>query len=247
MREVLVGNEQGTFRGVDVLDDVLVAAILETVHDGCAVAGFKLPYPLAPFLCHGARAVVYRQREQEGSLVRRLSLERTKRLEHAKSIIIPDKGYREGEIRDTEKPRLYGLARCAAVVGLWHRLLIGLNRLVAESGLLDLFYYELSVRGVFLSQSSVFLLNVFLVQGETSDAGGRVYAFLLEVLTQLVGIVVAAVQEPCLRLDVDRVELLYLREIHCRIVERRREAEKISFCRSIGSPEAKTRKGHDKG
>lgn len=59
--EVLVGLQQAAAGPVDVLDDILVASVVESIHDGISVSRVESPDSLALILGVGFEGIIYKQ------------------------------------------------------------------------------------------------------------------------------------------------------------------------------------------
>ena len=66
--EVLVGLQQAAAGPVDVLDDILVASVVESIHDGISVSRVESPDSLALILGVGFEGIIYKQAKKKMTL-----------------------------------------------------------------------------------------------------------------------------------------------------------------------------------
>jgi len=66
--EVLVGLQQAAAGPVDVLDDILVASVVESIHDGISVSRVESPDSLALILGIGFEGIIYKQAKKKMTL-----------------------------------------------------------------------------------------------------------------------------------------------------------------------------------
>lgn len=66
--EVLVGLQQAAAGPVDVLDDILVASVVEFIHDGISVSRVESPDSLALILGIGFEGIIYEQAKKKMTL-----------------------------------------------------------------------------------------------------------------------------------------------------------------------------------
>lgn len=113
-------------------------------------------------------------------------------------------------------------------------LLFKLDGLVGEVRLLDVFDDIPGGVGVTLAHLGIFLINVFSVACEDRDACGGCEPLLEQIVAQLVGIVLAAVEKSRFAVEICRVDLLDVCEANGGVVEGCRKAKHKDFRWFVG-------------